>query len=152
LFSQKKGFQNNDYFFYENKGQIIDQDGNANPDVKYLFHSAGLNVQLKKNGFSYDVYETIKTTNPNSSKFNKDQSLGAKKYFTDEFLYENQFHRVDIELVNSNKNVKIIAEEKSPDYNNYFNIPNQPKGVTNVHCFKKVLYKNIYPNVDLVFF
>jgi len=152
FFSQKKNYQNKDYFFYENKGQIIDQDGNANPNVKYLFHSAGLNVQLKKNGFSYDIYETIKITNPNSSKFDKDQSLGAKKYFSDEFLYENQFHRVDIELVNSNKNVKIIAEGKSPDYNNYFNIPNQPKGVTNVHRFQKVLYKNVYPNIDLVFF
>jgi hypothetical protein len=55
FFSQKKLSQNNEYFFYENKGQIIDQDGKENLDVKYLFHSAGLNVQLKKNGFSYDV-------------------------------------------------------------------------------------------------
>jgi hypothetical protein len=40
--------------FKENKGQIIDQNGNH---VKYLLNSAGLNVQLKKNGL-YDVYET----------------------------------------------------------------------------------------------
>ena len=46
--------------FKENKGQIIDQKGKANPAVKYLLNSHGLNVQLKKNGFSYDVYETKK--------------------------------------------------------------------------------------------
>ncbi|MFN4364040.1 T9SS type B sorting domain-containing protein [Chryseobacterium hispalense] len=152
IFSQKKDYQNNDYFFYENKGQIIDQDGNANPDVKYLFHSAGLNVQIRTNGFSYDVYEVKKTTNPNSSKFKKDKSLEGKTYYEDEFLYENLYHRIDIELLNSNKNASIIAEGKSLDYNNYFNIPNQPKGVTKVHHFKKVIYKNIYPNIDLVFF
>lgn len=152
IFSQQKRSENSEYFFYENKGQIIDQDGKANPSVKYLFLSNGLNVQLKKNGFSYDVYETKKSINPNSSKFKKDKSLEGKTYYEDEFLYENLYHRIDIELLNSNKNASIIAEGKSPDYNNYFNIPNQPKGVTNVHRFKKVLYKNIYPNIDLVFF
>lgn len=152
LFSQKISSQNNDYFFYENKGQIIDQEGKANPDVKYLFLSQGLNVQLRKNGFSYDVYETKKTVNPNSSKFRKDQSVVAKDYHYDEFLYENQFHRIDIELINSNKEVKIIAEGKSLDYDNYYNIPNKPKGVTDVHRYRKISYKDIYPNIDLVFF
>ncbi|WP_312902824.1 hypothetical protein [Chryseobacterium taichungense] len=52
IFSQKKTPANNDYFFYENKGQIVDQDGKENPNVKYLFLSNGLNVQLKQNGFS----------------------------------------------------------------------------------------------------
>jgi hypothetical protein len=152
LFSQKKAPQNNDYYFYENKGQIVDQDGKENADVKYLFLSNGLNVQLKKGGFSYDIYETKKTVNPNSSKFKKDKSLDGKTYYEDEFLYENQFHRIDIELINSNKTAKIVAEGKSSDYDNYYNIPNKPKGVTNVRRYQKVSYKNIYPNIDLVFF
>ncbi|MCS3870126.1 hypothetical protein J3D55_003042 [Chryseobacterium ginsenosidimutans] len=152
LFSQKKAPQNNDYSFYENKGQVVDQDGKENADVKYLFLSNGLNVQIKKGGFSYDVYETKKTVNPNSSKFKKDKSLDGKTYYEDEFLYENQFHRIDIELINSNKNAKIVAEGKSSDYDNYYNIPNKPKGITNVYRYQKVSYKNVYPNIDLVFF
>lgn len=152
LFSQSKISKNNDYYFYENKGQIVDQDGKENAGVKYLFHSAGLNVQLRSNGFSYDVYETKKTVNPNSSKFRKDHSVDAKTYCYDEFNYENLFHRIDIELINSNKTAKLIAEGKSADYDNYYNIPSKPKGVTNVHRYQKVSYKNIYPNIDLVFF
>jgi len=151
-FSQTTLLRDNEFYFYENKGQIIDQDGKENADVKYLFHSAGLNVQLRSNGFSYDVYETEKTVNSNSSKFRKDQSIDAKTYHYDEFNYENQFHRVDIDLLNSNKKAAIIAEGKSSDYSNYYNLPNNPKGVTNVHRFQKVLYKNIYPNIDIVFF
>ena len=42
--------------FIENKGQIIDQNHNANPAVLYLLHTPGMNVQLTKAGFSYDLY------------------------------------------------------------------------------------------------
>ncbi len=59
--------KNNEYFFYENKGQIIHQDERENKGVKYLFHSAGLNVKLRSNGFSYDVYES-KTITPSFNK------------------------------------------------------------------------------------
>lgn len=152
VLSQKKTPENNDYFFYENKGQIVDQNGKANPDVKYLFHSAGLNVQLRTSGFSYDVYETKKTTNPNSSKFRKEKAIESKTIYEDEFLYENHYHRIDIELVNSNRNAILITEGKSKDYDNYYNIPYKPEGITSVHRFRKVTYKNIYPNIDLVFF
>ena len=47
FFSQKLK-TDSDAFFYENKGQIIDQNGNANPNVKYL-----LNVFLYKDYLMY---------------------------------------------------------------------------------------------------
>lgn len=70
----------------------------------------------------------------------------------EEFDYKFKFHRVDIDFLNANKNPEIIAEGKSTDYENYYNIPNKPEGVTQVHRYQKITYKNIYPNVDLVFF
>lgn len=143
FFSQKKNYQNQDYFFYENKGQIVDQDGNANPNVKYLFHSAGLNVQLRANGFSYDVYQVEKVNDKKNIKKSSSQEIENFKY---------KFHRVDIDLINSNPNCKIISEEKSPDFENFYNVPNKPDGILNVHRFRKVIYRNIYNNIDLVFF
>ncbi len=89
LFSQKKISEENSYHFYENKGQIIDQDGKENKDVKYLFHSNGLNVQLRSNGFSYDIYEIKKTINPDFSKKNKKITLPTpNKYDSNEYIYE----------------------------------------------------------------
>lgn len=152
VFSQTKSIQDNQYYFYENKGQIVDQDGKENVDVKYLYHSVGLNVQLRSNGFSYDIYETKKIPNPNFSKDIKNKIPDGQTYHTDEFLFEKLIHRIDIELLNSNKNSKIITEGKSPDYENYFNLPNNIKGIENVHRYQKVLYKNIYSNIDLLFF
>ncbi|WP_312090805.1 T9SS type B sorting domain-containing protein [Chryseobacterium sp.] len=147
LFFGQKNFQkNNEYCFYENKGQILNQDGKANNDVQYLFLSNGLNVQLKKNGFSYDVYEieeSVKKDHSKKSKLPNDD---------EEIKFKYKFHRVDIDLINSNINSEIIAEEKSPDYENFYNIPNKPEGILNVHRFQKVTYKNIYNNIDLVFF
>ncbi len=43
-------------YFIENKGQIIDQCGEINTDVKFLLNTPGLNVLIISNGFSYDDY------------------------------------------------------------------------------------------------
>jgi len=150
VFSQQKLQSQSDFYFYENKGQIIDQKGNANSKVKYLFNSGGLNVQIKKEGFSYDVYEVEKTKKKKTKVENSLTALDRKP--KDEFDYKFKFHRVDIDFLNANKNPEIIAEGKSTDYENYYNIPHKPEGVTEVHRYQKITYKNIYPNIDLVFF
>ena len=149
FFSQKLK-THSDAFFYENKGQIIDQNGNANPNVKYLLNVGGLNVQIKTDGFSYDVYEAKRTLKTDSKKFEKEPVKSTKK--RPEYDIEQQFHRVDITFVGANKNPTIIAEGKSADYDNYYNLPHRPAGVENVHRFEKVIYKNLYSNIDLLFF
>jgi len=42
--------------FYENRGQIKDQNNKPNAAVKFLLSSPGFNVQLRQTGFSYDTY------------------------------------------------------------------------------------------------
>jgi gliding motility-associated-like protein len=139
--------------FKENKGQIIDQKGKPNNAVKYLLNSGGLNVQLRKNGFSYDVYEAKKHTINNSHNERKKPlpfpSIDNEKL--PDYTLEYQFHRIDIDFLNSNSKVELVTEEKSLDYENYYNIPNKPEGVLMVHQYKQITYKNIYPNIDVVF-
>lgn len=43
--------------FFLLKGQIIDQYNNSNPSILYLLNSSVFDVQLKKGGFSYDLYK-----------------------------------------------------------------------------------------------
>ncbi|QOW09604.1 T9SS type B sorting domain-containing protein [Kaistella flava (ex Peng et al. 2021)] len=149
LFSQKSK-NNSNAFFYENKGQIVDQDGKENSKVKYLLNIGGLNVQLKNEGFSYDVYDVRKTLIKRKKR--KEDNLSVKDKQRPEYDLKFQFHRVDINFVGANRNSQIIAEGKSEDYDNYYNLPNKPEGVENVHRFEKVTYKNLYSNIDLVFF
>ena len=145
-------YKNKSVGFTENKGQIIDQKEKANPAVKFLLNSNGLNVQLRKNGFSYDIYEIKKTTALplQTSKKTTNQSP-QKEIIEPEYNFEYVFHRVDIDFLNSNSNVEFIKEQESKDFDNYYNIPNKPEGVLGVHSFKQITYKNIYPNIDVVF-
>jgi hypothetical protein len=139
--------------FKENKGQIIDQKGKPNNAVKYLLNSGGLNVQLKKNGFSYDIYE-VKKHPIDHSHNEKSKPLPFPSKDNDklpDYTIESLFHRIDIDFLNSNPKVELITEEKSLDYDNYYNVPNKPEGVLMVHQYKQITYKNIYPNIDVVF-
>lgn len=137
--------------FIENKGQIVDQKGKENKNVKYLLNTKGLNVQLRQNGFSYDVYELerIPLTKTDKGLYSLDSKEKDNK---PDFSSKINFHRIDIDFLNSNKNIQLLAEEKSTDYDNYYNVIHAPEGITNVHKYKKVTYKNIYNNIDVVFF
>ncbi|MDI1306286.1 MAG: T9SS type B sorting domain-containing protein [bacterium] len=149
LFAQNK---NQSIGFKENKGQIIDQKGKPNTAVKYLLNSKGLNVQLKKNGFSYDIYETKKhpIKHPKEERLSS-SPLENNKDKTPEYTLEYVFHRIDIDFVNANPNIELVTAEESKDYDNYYNVPNKPEGIINVHQYKQITYKNIYPNIDVVF-
>jgi gliding motility-associated-like protein len=137
--------------FKENKGQIVDQNGKSNDAVKYLLNSRGLNVQLKKQGFSYDVYEIKKRIKKHHhQEQNSLVSLHNNKNLPD-YILEYSFHRIDIDFVNANTNVELITDEASSDYDNYYNVPNKPEGITHVHQYKQITYKNIYPNIDVIF-
>lgn len=139
-----------DYSFYENKGQIVDQNGNPNSDVKYLFNSAGLNVQIRENGFSYDVYEVER-----KAQERKANNESLKKPLNRRFVKSDskfKYHRVDIDFLDSKSDPEIVAEEKSKDYDNFYNLPHKKEGVSFVHRYKKIIYKNLYNKIDLVFF
>lgn len=59
------------YGFIENKGQIINQNNKPNPAVLYLLNTPGMNVQLRRGGFSYDLYSV---TESQSHKVTESQS------------------------------------------------------------------------------
>ena len=131
--------------FIENKGQIIDQNNNLNPTVLYLYNGNGLHVQLKQTGFSYEVIKTeAKTKTGNEQNF-------PSKFVQDSLDYTFLVHRIDISFVGANTNSKIISSDAAPDYINYYTTGTSEAGVTNVHHYKKVLYQNIYNNIDVEF-
>lgn len=61
------------------------------------------------------------------------------------------YNRVDINLLNCNPDPEILAIDISADYLNYFTPGTPAGGISEVHYFQKVLYKNIYPGIDLEF-
>jgi len=135
------------YGFIENKGQIIDQNNNPNPSVLYLYNGNGLRVQLRKEGFSYEVINTIKT--PKAIIDERPQGKFASQ--ADSFDITYQTHRVDINFKDGNKNATLKPTQPASDFINYYTTGTSEAGVTNVHHFQKVVYENVYPNIDIEF-
>jgi uncharacterized protein (TIGR02145 family) len=135
--------------FTENKGQIIDQNNKPNPAVLYLLNTPGMNVQLRKGGFSYDLYQECRkaecrnfypeprTQNPEPSIQHPASSI--------------QVHRIDIDLLNANPHPTIETSGTLSDYLNYYTTGTPVEGVTGVRSFATITYKNIYPGIDLQF-
>ncbi|WP_312075815.1 T9SS type B sorting domain-containing protein [Chryseobacterium sp.] len=142
--AQEKINDKNFTFFYENKGQIVDQNRKQNSDVQFLFVSAGLNVQLRKTGFSYDFYEEEILKDDLTEQDSEDYP--KRKNQKSQLLN----HRIDFEFLNCSSGVVISAEGKSQDYSNY--IYSKSERFEEIYRYEKVTYKNLYPNIDLVFF
>jgi hypothetical protein len=133
-------FNNGLIGFIENKGQIHDQNNKPTPEVKYLLCTAGINVQLKTNSFSYDSYsieERKKEIDP----------LDKRKKDTENIYH---FHRVDVEFIGSNTTPEIISEGASLNSYNYYTVGLNDQGIR-ANSFSKITYKNLYPNIDLEF-
>ena len=128
--------------FADNKGQIQDQFHQKNNEVLYLLTTNHLNVQLKRNGFSYDVHEIL--SQPIRLKMT--YLPGNKEKLPDSILF--RFQRVDIELPGANPSPQIVATEKSQHYTVYYSA--KPDGVK-VYKYRKIIYNEIYNGIDLVF-
>lgn len=125
------------YGFIENNGQIIDQNKNQNDEVLYLLPASHrLNVQLKKTGFSYDSYEYV----PDQNK--TERSNSGQLFFS----------RLDIEFVGANPEVEVTAISSGADYLNYYTTGLTKNEAFQTHHFQKILYTNLYPGIDLIFY
>ncbi len=142
---------NTPYSFIENKGQIIDQNNNLNPAVKFLWKGNGMKVQLKANSFSYEAMKAthfkrvIPVVNPTSKKGNHN-----KPSMTDDSVVFYS-HRIDVALLGASEHPEIITGTAGKEYLNYYTTSTPEAGVTMVHQYNKVTYTNIYPNIDLEF-
>jgi len=117
--------------FTENKGQVFDTEGKARPDIRFTADVNGVKLYFRNNAVSY-VFPQI-TTNA------KGQELLT------------QLYRMDLELLGANPQVDVISEEALGSVANFY-LAHTPRGVEGVNSYRKIIYKNIYNKIDLVFY
>jgi len=133
--------------FIPNRGQLSDQFGNAMPEVLYTLDGYGVKTYFTKGSMHY-VFAKISTAM---------DSLGKPMHLTPHEKAGSGNHdmlslyRVDITFVGANPAADILATDSTDDYNNYY-LTSCPDGVTHVHGFRKLVYRNIYPKIDLVLY
>jgi len=116
--------------FTENKGQVVDMKGNQRPDILFTSEVNGTKLYFRKDAVSY-VFSKVETDA-------RTQVAEIKALY-----------RMDLEFVGANPNVQVISEMEAGAVNNYYNANRPILGVKN---FAKITYKNIYNNIDLVFY
>lgn len=126
--------------FTPNEGQIIDMEGHLCPDVLYKRTGSGADVYLRKKGISYVYFNNEVKTAKASDKQNQDAGK------TNCTLY-----RVDMDFAGCNSSIITVNEDSEAGYNNYY-YAHCPNGVLNVKQYNKVTFKNIYNNVDVVYY
>ncbi|HSN50399.1 MAG TPA: hypothetical protein VLR52_04140, partial [Bacteroidales bacterium] len=133
--------------FLENKGQIIDQKICLNPGALFLMAGSGLNIQLRKNGFSYDLY--ARGPGNHSSALRKTNFPDPGKLL--DSAAPVAYHRIDFDLINARSDSKIIVSAPRPGFYNYYTIGTPVEGVTRVRSYSQITYKSIYPGIDMEF-
>jgi gliding motility-associated-like protein len=155
LYPIKQVDNDKNWNFIENKGQLIDCKGNLLTNIKYYCHSAVVNIYCKPGviDFSFRKKATKKEDISEASGFASKKDLKkCQNNIPDSISYDSKIiaYRTELILLNSNQSAQIISSEQQEYYENYYLAYTKEKGITNVRTFKTVIYKDIYPYIDLI--
>lgn len=129
--------------FVENKGQVLDREQNLKPEVKFYYETNNTALYFLHNKV---VYSFTKIDSIDETKYiNNVKGLDSAK-----LKRGATFNRMDMVFLNSNEGIQIEKGEKEKgDIHFYLNKRN---GIRDVSSYKTITYKNLYKNIDLVFY
>ena len=138
-----------DWNFVENKGQL------NTPEIKYYGHQGGAHLYCKPGMISFVFTKMEKEPDQISeatgSGIVSPSGGGRGRIFSEsERGHKTTSSYADLILLNSNPIAKILASDQQEYYENYYTGGSLDSGITNVHSYKTITYKSIYPNIDLV--
>jgi hypothetical protein len=137
--------------FIQNKGQVHDQFRKPNQDVLFLLNGAGMNVQLRSNGFAYDTYLAREGERVLKSEGGIPANGEWELVNTTDPSITIDFHRIDIHFVNGDPNAEMTTAGRSEDYTNYYTDVTGEAGATVVRSYTTITYRNVWPHIDVRF-
>lgn len=138
--------------FVENKGQIVDQFGNVNNEVKFVAQVDFGTIVVKNNTISFTfIKQRPEVIEANKEKLDKPLGVELGREPDGEKIATFDFYRVDMKILNASLNPRIISKEIQPDWDNYY-LPHCPDGITFVRRYATVLMEEVYPGIDLVLY
>ena len=119
--------------FIENKGQF-DNDLNGNYKIEALLDNGAEKIYFTNKGLVYELTKRFPVT---------EEQLEAKEKGKQPKLKEPKIYHINMNWLNANSNISI---EKSELQNHYFTYG---EAKYNSYAYKKLTYKNVYPNIDI---
>lgn len=122
--------------FIENKGQFFGRNA-SNEDILFAFDNGSSQIFFTQKGLTYRFDKTEK---------NRDRKKGDATLPK----YKMQSDIVNIIWEGANPLAKIVPGEKAEGYHSYaFYIGDEVKNINHIAGYKKITYKNLYPNIDI---
>jgi len=157
VFSQKNNWTQNPFehkVFVENKGQfdksfseLFVNKQNKISKIAYAAKVDGVDMYFHASGLVYKRDKAVLMSE-------KEKEAYLDKNSENEFEAENEnkyklvSNILQVEWLNANPNAEIISELAEPFYFTYGST-NENNHTTKVNVYKKIIYKNIYPHIDL---
>jgi gliding motility-associated-like protein len=124
--------------FIENKGQFLTSTGKLASDVLFYAEAGNIRYMIRKTGISYVVLK---------NEMNVVKQEGIEKPVPQ----KRAGVRMDMNWMATESNIQAAGQLPYPHKLNYYN-PQFPNGLLGVLSYKKVVLKNIYKNIDVVFY
>lgn len=142
--------QSSNLFFIKNNGQWSDS-------VNYAWLGNGVNMFFCANSIVYDFFEAPSSTN------NKELCEANSHLLTNAHSLEmshpkletDKRHAIKMSFLNNTNNLSkmtLIAENKIETYFNYYLGNDKTKWKTRVPAFERLIYKNVFHNIDLIYY
>lgn len=112
--------------------------GQWNADIRYRFSSSNLDIHVKSNSISYFIFEG-----------NAMALIGKHAHIEHPEISSINSHFIKLNFLGSNPNTYIENEKRASYYYNYFNGKDPGKWKSNIPVYKKLIYKKLYPGIDL---
>ncbi len=131
--------------FVENMGQFNGLSEFPGAKVFYGADNLGVKIYFSDKGITYS-YEWNEYTSDEGAKF---FPKSANERDEDKKGIKHHVNKYSVEWLNINPSVKVIAEGRTPGYYNYAMGNDASKAVNFAPGFSKLIYKDIYPGIDM---
>jgi gliding motility-associated-like protein len=143
--------------FIENKGQFTIPNSFGNPsEVLFAVDDGGTKIYFTKKGITYTFLEMWKKPKDEKEleRERNEVILDAEaheRHEKEERKIKTKTDQVTMLWQNANPNVKIEASGVTDDYHSYYfkQANTQYKNVCYIRGFRKITYRDIYPNIDI---
>lgn len=152
--------KSSNHSFIENKGQFSGFENKNHDNILFSVDHGNVIICFTQKGLSYH-FTSIKQENKDLKEIEKERKkeLRAlsksveeyKKYEAEENKKNFSFQTVELTWVGAQANPEVTSESQTSDYHSYS--LKQKNGamqnINHIKAFKKITYKNLYPNIDI---
>lgn len=138
--------------FIENRGQFyVREKTGGSATVLYGYDNSFSRIFFRPDGVTFNF---TRKTKPEKEEHKKEEHFRSEKEFIEEERKERaavlQLDEVSYTWQGANPDAAVIASEKTADYFNYsFYSGGKEKSEYYIPGYKKLLYKNLYPHIDV---